>query len=63
MMIMVSIICVIVVALIIGLSLLTTSKGYAYKHQVDPHPDDLAEHQRNEMEQQKEANEQDNRTG
>ncbi|QTM98006.1 YtzI protein [Sediminibacillus dalangtanensis] len=62
MMIMVSIICVIVVALIIGLSLLTTSKGYAYKHKVDPHPDDLAEQQRDEREQQKEANAQNNRT-
>ncbi|WP_110943284.1 YtzI protein [Virgibacillus senegalensis] len=40
MIIIVSAICVVVVALIIGLSLLTTSKGYAYKHTVDPHPDD-----------------------
>ncbi|WP_175559346.1 YtzI protein [Sediminibacillus albus] len=47
-MIIVTIICALVVALVIGLSLLTTSKGYAYKHTVDPHPDQQATEEKNE---------------
>ncbi|WP_077624077.1 YtzI protein [Sediminibacillus massiliensis] len=47
MMVTVSIISVIIVALVIGLSLLTTSKGYAYKHTIDPLPQETEEKSNN----------------
>ncbi|MGJ9459470.1 YtzI protein [Oceanobacillus sp. CF4.6] len=36
----VGIISVVVVAIVVGLSLVTLSKGYSYKHSVDPLPDE-----------------------
>ncbi|CDQ40995.1 MULTISPECIES: YtzI protein [Virgibacillus] len=38
--IVVIIACIIVVAIVLILSLVTISKGYAYKHEIDPLPDE-----------------------
>ena len=39
-MITVIVVCIIIVAAVTGLSIWTTSKGYAYKHTVDPLPEE-----------------------
>lgn len=48
------IICGLIVAAVLGLSLLTTHKGYEYKHTVDPLPDDEERERNGEKENQQE---------
>ncbi|MBP1968551.1 Ca2+/H+ antiporter [Virgibacillus natechei] len=44
----VAIISILVVAFVLILSLVTISKGYAYKHSVDPLPDEEVQEQNSE---------------
>ncbi|MFC2947856.1 YtzI protein [Virgibacillus sediminis] len=39
---------VVISALVLVLSLLTISKGYEYKHTIDPHPNEKNDEEKNE---------------
>ncbi|MFC4025390.1 YtzI protein [Oceanobacillus longus] len=49
----VGIVSLIVVVIVVGLSLVTLSKGYGYKHSVDPLPDDHKEEDMEKRENEK----------
>lgn len=50
------IISIVIVIIVLLLSILTISKGYSYKHTVDPIPEELTENEENPTEPSNEEN-------